>query len=510
MGAHRARYVCTTLAGVLAHETRRTVAHQLRPRPPVSEAGPHYAVALREALEKLGPFYIKIGQILSTRPDLVSPGVTAELEKLHDQVSVAPFSDFEAVLARDLGPRWTASFRDIDTTRPLGTASLAQVYRATLADGTPAALKIQRPGIRPVIEADMKLLNKAARMIGRSAPRFNAVIDTRAMLGVVFDAMRPELDFVLEARNMNHARDQIAGFKHLAVPAVISATPSVLVQSLAPGHSIADARREDFTIEEREGIGRDLLSFMYRSYFLTRSFHADPHPGNILVHPGEKAHLIDWGMVGRIDRPLSASILLVLLSLAQNDGAAVAKAWIEMGHATPWAEITAFVEDMTALVPQVATATLEELNFGVTLTAVLEHATRRGIKTSPVISILGKSFANLEGSIRNLCPELSLIDVFEDEFRHITFQLAAEALSEKQAARTALDLIIAGNTVVPQARGLLRDLSNREFTVQVNQLPLQQVLQHLSPSANRVIGGSALALGALSWRIRHKRRAHHA
>ncbi|MEU1135206.1 AarF/ABC1/UbiB kinase family protein, partial [Streptomyces sp. NPDC005900] len=341
---------------------------------------------MREALESLGPFYIKVGQILSTRPDLVSSAVIEELGKLHDQVSAAPFTDFEAVLAHDLGPAWATGFRDIDTARPLGTASLAQVYRATLADGTPAAVKIQRPGIRALVEADMALLRKTARFIARRSPRFNAVIDINAMLGVVFDAMRPELDFVLEARNMNEARWHTADFKHLTVPTVLTATPRVLIQSLAPGRSIADARPEDFSTDEREGIGRDLLAFMYRSYFLTRTFHADPHPGNILVHPGEPAHLIDWGMVGRIDRPLSTSILLVLLSLAQNDGAATAKAWIEMGHATPWAEVTGFIEDMAALVPQVATASLEELNFGVTLTAVLEHSTKRGIKTSPMIS----------------------------------------------------------------------------------------------------------------------------
>ncbi|RSO07052.1 ATP/GTP-binding protein [Streptomyces sp. WAC 06783] len=444
--------------------------------------------------------------MLSTRPDLVSPAVIGELEKLHDQVSAAPFADFEPVLAGDLGPLWAAGFRDIDTDRPLGTASLAQVYRATLADGTPAALKIQRPGIRCLVEADMALLTKAARFAGRRSPRFNAVIDTNAMLGVVFDAMRPELDFVLEARNMHQAREHLADFKHLAVPAVISATPRVLVQSLAPGCSIADARPADFPLEERAGIGRDLLAFMYRSYFLTRTFHADPHPGNILVHPGEAAHLIDWGMVGRLDRPLSTSILLVLLSLAQNDGAAVAKAWIEMGHATPWAEVTAFVEDMAALVPQVATATLEELNFGVTLTAVLEHSTKRGIKTSPMISVLGKSFANLEGSIRNLCPELSLIDVFDDEFRHIAFKLVTEALSEKQAARAVLDLLLGSATAPQQARSILRDLSNRELTVQVNQLPMSQALEKLPLARHKALRDALAVLLVLTWIRRHRHR----
>ncbi|MFY4722938.1 ABC1 kinase family protein [Streptomyces sp. LaBMicrA B280] len=509
MATGRARKVLATFGALAAGEAVHSLArHTLHRDADTDSAARDRARQVREALESLGPFYIKVGQILSTRPDLVPPAVIEELERLHDQVSASPFTDFEPVLARDLGPRWAAGFRDIDTVRPLGTASLAQVYAATLADGTPVALKIQRPGIRALVEADMALLGKAARFVGRRSPRFNAVVDTNAMLGVVFDAMRPELDFTLEARNMRQAREYTAEFKHLAVPAVLTATPRVLVQSLAPGCSIADARPADFDREEREGIGRDLLAFMYRSYFLTRTFHADPHPGNILVAPGEPAHLIDWGMVGRIDRSLSTSILLVLLGLAQNDGAAVAKAWIEMGHATPWAEITNFVEDMAALVPQVATATLEELNFGVTLTAVLQYSTKRGIKTSPMISVLGKSFANLEGSIRNLCPELSLLDVFEDEFRHIAFKLAAEALSEKQAARTVLDLILGSATVPQQARSIIRDLSNRELTVQVNQLPLHRALERLPLARNKPLRDAVAVLLVLTWlrRREHRRR----
>ncbi|MEU1132352.1 AarF/ABC1/UbiB kinase family protein, partial [Streptomyces sp. NPDC005900] len=150
-------------------------------------------------------------------------------------------------------------------------------------------------------------------------------------------------------------------------------------------------------------------------------------------------------------------------------------------------------------------ASLEELNFGVTLTAVLEHSTKRGIKTSPMISMLGKSFANLEGSIRNLCPELSIIDVFEDEFRHIVFKLTTEALSEKQAARCVLDLILGSATAPQQARSIIRDLSNRELTVQVQQLPLHRALENLRPSQHKVLSGALAATLALVWR-RHQQR----
>lgn len=293
------------------------------------------ARAARRALEELGPLYIKAGQILSTRTDMVSAAMIEEFRQLHDQVSPGPFAELEPVLVGELGPDWASGFRDINTEEPIGTASLAQVYRAVMADGTPAAVKVQRPGMREVMEADMDLLNRLARLVARRAPRLGAVIDFEAMLGVLLDAMRPELDFVLEARNMERARRAAAGFEHIAVPEVLKATSRVLVQTLPPGSSIREADPAAFTVEQRMAIGRDLLAFMYRGYFLDGWFHADPHPGNIVVHPGSPAYLIDWGMVGRIDRSLSTHLLRVLLSVALNDGTALAQAWIELGPRRP-------------------------------------------------------------------------------------------------------------------------------------------------------------------------------
>ncbi|HEX2316317.1 MAG TPA: AarF/UbiB family protein, partial [Thermomonospora sp.] len=428
------------------------------------------ARAFREALERLGPFYVKVGQMLSTRPDIVSQATMAELAKLHEQVSVAPFAVFEPVLTEELGAGWAGRFAAIDTGRPLGSASLAQAYRVTLRGGGAAVIKIQRPDIRALVLDDMRMMRRAARLVARAFPDFNAVIDVEAALNVIFDAMEAELDFTVEAANMERARELAAAFEHLAVPEVILATRRVMVQSLAPGTSIREVDRDSLTEKERVGIGRDLLAFMYRGYFADRFFHADPHPGNIFVAPGEKAHLIDWGMVGRVDRRMSMTMMTVLLSLAHNDGPGLARAWVELGKATPWADITGFAGDMATLVPKIATASLEDLDFGVTLTSVLKYSTRRGIQTSPVISLLGKSFANIEGSVRYLAPELALTQVFEDELRGILVHLVRETISEVQAARTAMDLMI-GNTLAPeQLRGMVRDLANRDLTVRVGGL----------------------------------------
>ncbi|KRA42505.1 hypothetical protein ASD97_40030 [Streptomyces sp. Root63] len=192
----RLRRIIGVLSGLVAGEAGRTAGRYGGQRPGSVQLR---AGAVRRALEDLGPLYIKVGQMLSTRPDMVSAAMVEELQKLHDRVEPKPFADFEPVLAAELGGGWAAGFLSFDAQHPIGTASLAQLYRAVLADGTPVAVKVQRQEVREVMDADMALLNTLARCAARRAPRLNAVIDFEAMLAVLFDAMRPELDFVLEA-----------------------------------------------------------------------------------------------------------------------------------------------------------------------------------------------------------------------------------------------------------------------------------------------------------------------
>lgn len=456
---------------------------------------------IRLALERLGPFYVKLGQLLSTRPDIVSQTVVEELEKLHDQVTPLSFATFEPVLREELGPEWKEQFRDFDILEPLGAASLAQVYRVTLPDGRPGVVKIQRPGVRETVVEDMALMRKAARMVGRCAPRFSAVVDVDAMLGVLFDAMRPELDFSLEAANMAQARTFVEGFRTLSVPEPVLSTRRVLVQGLAGGSSVREFDSASLPEDKRKAIGTDLLALQYRGFFVDRMFHADPHPGNVFVDSDGTAHLIDWGMVGRIDRRTSLMIMLVLLNLAQNDGNGLAKAWIELGHATAWADVPAFTADMAALTPKIATASLAELNFGVTLSTVLMQSTKRGIKTNPMISVLGKSFANVEGSVRLLAPELSITEVFRAQLAQIVLQLIGESASVGNAARAVTEMLLGANSAGEQLRGMARDLADREFTFQVDHE------QRGGPDRSRDLRNALMGFGAATlWSARRNRR----
>ena len=494
MSGRRLRTVAGALAPLLRSELSHAVGRGSEEDMPATR---RRARETRLVFERLGPFYIKVGQILSTRPDIVSEEMVREFRGLHDTVSVQPFPQFESVLRAELGDRWRTMFATFDTTHPLGAASLAQVYAATLPDGRPTAVKVQRPGVAPVIGQDMALLRRAAGLLARVAPGFTELVDVRAMLGTLFEAMNGELDFTLEAQQMDRARAEIVDFKHLDVPEVLLATPRVMIQSRAPGCSIRDADPTDFTTDERLGIGRDLLAFMYRGYFTTKVFHADPHPGNIFVHPGHKASLIDWGMVGRIDRRTSHTILRVLANVVLNDGQGVARAWIDMGRATDRADIPAFTSDMEALVPTLTSVSLDQLDFGITFTALLTASTRRGIRTNPAIAMLGKSFANLEGSIRHLVPELRITDIFADEIRDIMIDLIADEFSELRLADTILTLTTSDSTL-QHLQTILQNLATGEMTVRAQQA------SRLDPRTRtrRVVFGVAAA--AYLWAKDHR------
>ncbi len=471
MSNARARLVVGTVGGLLGGEVRRAVglrASRVSDELGGSDRQAQRARAVRQALEDLGPLYIKVGQMLSTRPDICPEYLMNEFENLHAKVSVSPFTEFEPVLAEELGSDWKRYFREIDT-EPIGCASLAQVYKVELKSGKAAVVKIQRPGVRQAMLEDMALLGKVVRRLAKRMPDLNEVLDLEAMLDVVFTSMRPELDFTLEGENMDAFRDRVQDFDTLRIPEVLFSTPRVLVQGLAQGKSIRDIDKSSLTEAQREAIGRDLLTFMFWGFFVDRKFHADPHPGNVFISPDGEANIIDWGMIGQVDINLAMSMIVVLLSMGMGDGTTLGRSWIEMGRATKRADVGGFLNDMGRFVPGIAGQSLERFNFGVQLSAILKFSTKRGIATSPMVAILGKSFANVEGSIRYLAPDLSITDVFEDEFKTIAQELAREALGKEAMARHAAQAFLMAFQGPGQVRSILADMANRDTTLRIGE-----------------------------------------
>ncbi|WP_221361802.1 ABC1 kinase family protein [Streptomyces beigongshangae] len=467
MVERRARHTAQVLARLGVREVSRAVGHGRVRTGHVSEGTieQQRARAIRLALEELGPLYVKVGQILSTRPDLVPDYIREELALLTDQATVRPFDTFVPALESEIGADWRDSFSSFETERPLGAASLAQVYRATRLDGTPCVVKIQRPGSHGTVLGDMAVLRRVTQVIGRVAPHFNEVIDTGAMLDVIFRAMRDELDFTREAANMKDARKAAKEFRTIKVPKALVATPKVLVQTLADGQAANRLKKDELSHKQRKKMAKEFVAYMFKGIFIERIFHADPHPGNVLVSPDGKAHVIDWGMVGRIDRSISAAMLGALVGMAYNDGPALAQSWIRLGSTTPWSDVNGFTSDIARFVPHVTNASLAELNFGVALTSVLAFSTSRGIQTSPNVSILGKAVANMEGTVRHIHPGLKLADSIRDVLQDILLKMAQDTGSPEQLAQYALHALYALTEGPGQGARLLSDIAGRQLTL---------------------------------------------
>ncbi|WP_079159797.1 ABC1 kinase family protein [Streptomyces griseus] len=467
MVEHRARHTAHVLAQLGMKEVSRATRRRRRQADgiPGTTTEQQRARAIRQALEQLGPLYVKVGQILSTRPDFVPDYIREELALLTDQATVRPFATFVPTLEAELGAGWREAFTSFETDRPLGAASLAQVYRATRRDGTPCVVKIQRPGSHQTVLGDMTVLRRVTGVIRRVAPRFNEVIDTGAMLDVIFRAMSDELDFTREAANMKNARKAARDFKTIKVPKALIATPRVLVQTLADGQAAHRLKEDELSRKKRRKMAKEFVAFMFKAFFVDRTFHADPHSGNVLVSPDGKAHVIDWGMVGRIDRSTSAAMLGTMIAMAYNDGPALAQSWIQLGSTTPWSDIGGFTADIARFVPHVADASLAELNFGVALTAVLAFSTNRGIQTSPNVSILGKAVANMEGTVRHIHADLKLSDSIRDVLQDILIEMARDSVSPEQLAQYSLHALRALTQGPGQGLHTLNDMANRQLTV---------------------------------------------
>jgi ubiquinone biosynthesis protein len=380
---------------------------------------------------------------------------------------VRPFSEFEPVLERNLGPHWRYRFKEIDTDVPLGAASIAQVYRAVQNDGLEVVLKVQRPGVAAGTRLDMEILAQAVKLVLKRAPTIEEIFQPEAMLEVIFGAMRPEIDFTAEAANMEDFREMLEQFDHLAVPEVLDVTKEVLIMTKAPGVSIRECNVDDFSSKERELIGRDLCAMLFHGFMVDGLFHADPHPGNVFVAPGEPATVIDFGMVGRIDRRMALGYTRFMMATALNDGEAAGRAALEMGTLTSRANIAGFLSDMQRYIPTMAHQSLGNMEFGNDFNQFLVFCTKRGIAVNPSIALFGKATANIEGTLRRFAPELTPFDVFRDTMGDIIKDQATQLVEQEELLRIANEAFFASRSIPEQVRYLAQAVVNGQYVLRI-------------------------------------------
>src|SRR5262245_29333689 len=274
---------------------------------------------LREMLDELGPTFVKFGQLLSTRPDIVPPDIIAELRALQDDVRPFPYADVERVVREELGQPIERLFLEFDEV-PLASASIGQVHRAVLPNNRRVAVKVQRPNAPATIESDIQLLDQAARLVVERVRALDFV-DTRELVDEFARSIRQELDYRLEARNAEAFHHNFAGHPHVAVPRVYwSYTRArVLTLEYLEGVQLADIELDAWPLEQRRRLAYLIAEAWMTMIVRHGFFHGDPHPANILVLSPERIGLVDFGLAGRLtDRDLSKLTRLFIDAVNEN------------------------------------------------------------------------------------------------------------------------------------------------------------------------------------------------
>jgi ubiquinone biosynthesis protein len=380
-----------------------------RVRPEGDGLGP---TELREGLERLGPTFGKLGQILSTRPDLVPPDYLEELSSL--QAAVPPLAEHEVVAAMqaELGVPWEDVFASIEP-EPLAAGTIGQVHRARLVDDTRVVVKVQRPGAGALVEADLKLLETAVRPLSRSR-KVRRAVDLPSIVGDLSASLRDELDFTREADNLDRMGQILEGYTRVDVPSCHRelSTPRLLVMDeIVGGVPLAEAPPG----EERTEATRELMQVYYRQVLEEGFFHADPHPGNLLWADG-KIWLLDLGMVGRLDAQSRRQLLLVLLAFVQGDIELLVDVVLDLSGSdeAEGFDRAAYRADLDAVLGAVRGRKLEEIQLVELLNELTAISLRHGVQLPSSFVMVGKALSQIELTVTELAPE---IDPFEEARR---------------------------------------------------------------------------------------------
>jgi ubiquinone biosynthesis protein len=368
------------------------------------------AKRVREALEELGPTFCKLGQILSTRPDLIPPEFIAELAQLQDNVPALTEEQVVKVMEQELGVPWEDVFDHIEPA-PLAAGTIAEVHRATLANGDPVVVKVQRPDAKEQIEQDLALLEVFAEKVsGRQ--QLKQVIDMEAVFQHLSTSLHRELDFRQEARNMYRLREVITPFSRLAVPDLYPdySTSRLLTMRDVQGGPISMAPEGPV----RHEVAVQLLESFYKQVMVDGFFHADPHPGNLMWQPIEdRLYFLDLGMAGDVGADMRESMMLLLMAFWQEDVGFLTDVSLMLSGAIDRSDldVEAFQGEIGALMVKYRGASLKDIQLGPVLQEMTEISLRHGVPLPASLTLTAKALAQMQLAAAELDPTVDPFDV---------------------------------------------------------------------------------------------------
>jgi len=402
----------------------RSLRHLLQRRSSkISGSAPeNLSMHFRLALEELGPTFIKFGQILSTRPDLLPPEYIRELSRLQDTVAPLPWEIMQPVIEQELGKSIKESFSIVDP-QPLASASLAQVYAATLLSGEEVVIKVQRPNITDIISVDLEILTSWARRA--QATPLGRVYDFISMVDDFAFTLRNELDYSREGRNADRFRLNFANEKFLYIPKVYweSSTSRVLIIERIKGIKIDNIKALDEAGYDRKRIATNGARIIIKEVLEDGFFHADMHPGNFIVMPGEIVGAMDFGMVGYLrDKDRMDLIRLYAVSV-RLDSDSMVEQFIRMGATNVEVDRKALARDIDRLLDKYHNMSLKEIRAKEVIEETMSIAFHHHLRLPPDMWLLGKTLAMTEGIGIQLDPDFNVFAFSEPYVKKLTWSM---------------------------------------------------------------------------------------
>jgi ubiquinone biosynthesis protein len=448
---------------------------------------------LRLVCEELGPTFVKLGQVLSTRPDIIPEAYTVELAALRDDVRPFPFSQVEKILTEDYRRPLSESFLSLDP-QPVASASISQVHRAVLRDGRTVALKIRRPDITRVVQADLDILKNLAQLAERRLP-FLAPYKPLALAREFERSLKRELDFTIERRTMQRCQSQFAGDPTAHIPYAIDAfsTPRVIAMEFIDGVGVDD-------LEAIRALGIDPADvavtgarILLRQIFQFGFFHADPHPGNLRVLPGGVVAPLDYGMFGQLDSRTSERIADLLAGLIAQDPDRVLRALDALDIRGDQVDPKALRRDVSELVHTYSELTLDRINLGLLLRELIAFIRTHQLRIPPDLVLLIRSLVTIESVGRHLDPHFDIARQLEPFLSELALRRFHPYRLLSQTTQTLENLQRIGTLLPELLSQSLDSIKRGELNVRFDLQGFERLVRQLTRASNTLAIGIVIA-----------------
>src|SRR5215207_5224403 len=457
------------------------------------------AEELAKDLERLGPTFIKLGQLLSTRADLLPGPYLEALERLQDHIEPFPYEEVERIVSGELGVRLSKAFADFDPV-PLAAASLAQVHRAYMRDGRAVVVKVQRPDIRDLIVSDLEALGEIGHFLDEHT-ELGKRYEFDNMLVNLRKSLLRELDFTIEANNLHMIGQNLIEFEDIVVPEPIDdfTTTRVLTMEYISGKKITSLNPLRILEIDGSSLADELFRAYLKQFLIDGLFHADPHPGNVFITDDDRIALLDLGMVGRMTRTFQDNLLRLLLAISEGRGDMAAEAAIRMGEAKEGFDRAAFVRRITDLVADNSDAILSRMNAGKVTLEITRISADCWFRLPPEFTMLAKALLNLDRVVYALDPNFDPNIIIRERANEILQRNILRSIAPNNLVAGVVDLKEFVEKLPTRVNRILDAAGNNELSFKVDAIDEKVVLEGLQKVANRITLGlvvAALIVGA--------------